>query len=232
MIILLYQVSSSKPCSHYSISFHQMKNDMKRSRKLNSSSNAVQSILCCEHDWFKIWTRRDFKEVNLGNRLQQLCKKTFRDEVQIFTGSFEWMTLNTRRMKSSTFIILSKCFSLCWHTFTIHSLRKLLLQSKREETWISMEMFTRVIFRFSDFVWILRINFSNCIFFTFKFLKNCLQCIIIRNASEINFFHSIKNNIMAIFPLFATKDKIFHPRLQTFSSSSACRSCRIHIFMQ
>lgn len=42
------------------------------------------------------------------------------------TGSFECRTLNTRLKNSSTFKILSKCFSLCWHTLKTQSRRKLL----------------------------------------------------------------------------------------------------------
>lgn len=35
-------------------------------------------------------------------------------------GSFEWMTMKTRRTNSSTLMILSVCFSLCWHTRNTH----------------------------------------------------------------------------------------------------------------
>lgn len=41
------------------------------------------------------------------------------------TGSLECKTLYTLLKNSSTFKILSKCFSLCWHTRNTHKRRKL-----------------------------------------------------------------------------------------------------------
>ena len=43
-------------------------------------------------------------------------------------GSLLWITLNTLLTNSSTFDILSRCFSLCWHTRSTHNRRKLVLQ--------------------------------------------------------------------------------------------------------
>lgn len=60
---------------------------------------------------------------------------TYRSVIARATGSLLWITEKTLFTNSSTLRIFSRCFSLCWVTFSTHSLRKLFLS---EDTSLSL----------------------------------------------------------------------------------------------
>lgn len=53
--------------------------------------------------------------------------------MDLATGSLLCMTENTLLTNSSTFRIFSRCFSLCWVTFSTQRRRKLFLKSNRQD---------------------------------------------------------------------------------------------------
>lgn len=60
---------------------------------------------------------------------------TYRSVIARATGSLLWITEKTLFTNSSTLRIFSRCFSLCWVTFSTHNLRKLFLS---EDTSLSL----------------------------------------------------------------------------------------------
>ena len=57
-------------------------------------------------------------------KVYQELATTYLKVKALATGSFEWRTVETRLTNSSTFVILSKCLSLCWTTRNTHSFIK------------------------------------------------------------------------------------------------------------
>lgn len=70
--------------------------------------------------------------MQLKKRCQNACLTpldccVYLSVIALATGSLLWMTEKTLLTNSSTFRIFSRCFSLCWVTFSTHSRRKLFL---------------------------------------------------------------------------------------------------------
>lgn len=58
------------------------------------------------------------------------------------TGSFEWITIKILFTNSSTFVIFSKCFSLCWQTRSTHNRNKFEPSRKNSASFKKFELMT------------------------------------------------------------------------------------------
>lgn len=58
------------------------------------------------------------------------------------TGSFEWITMKIRLTNSSTFVIFSRCFSLCWQTRSTHNRNKFDPSRKNSASFRKFELMT------------------------------------------------------------------------------------------
>lgn len=94
--------------------------------------NTVQILHCIRLYLFvillKLLDQRKVKLEFIHDELFPMQEKdSYLSVIALATGSLLWMTEKTLFTNSSTFRIFSRCFSLCWVTFSTHRRRKLFL---------------------------------------------------------------------------------------------------------